>query len=151
MLVSELIISFLMVFFAKLKRIRSENLLVVICLSASVLMESAIQGLFLCTCLLLGLLGMIHNHRNAEIQGQEGQHEVTKFSGDISRPLRCSWMQTMGKTPALSSVHQHLFRTHTPDGSLSFHLVPFCGQVRMALASLVLVGQVKHSLPPISL
>lgn len=75
-----------MAFFTKLKKVISGNLLVLICPCVSVLMENAIKGLFLCTCFPLGLLGMIHNHRNAEIQSQKGQrlHEMTKC-------IPCQW------------------------------------------------------------
>lgn len=65
---------------------------------------------------------------------------VSRVSGGTSRLPRLCWMQTVGKTPALSPLHQHWFRTGTPDGSLNFDLVPSCGQVRMALASHVPVG-----------
>lgn len=71
---------------------------------------------------------------------------VSHVSGGTSRPSRSCWMQTVGKTPALPPLHQQLFRTYTPDGSLKFHVVPSCGQVRMALASYVLVAH--EAFPP---
>lgn len=63
---------FLMAFFNQANQYsqssRSGNLLALISRCVLVLMEKAIKGLFLCTCLLLGLPGMTQINGNAEMQ-----------------------------------------------------------------------------------